>query len=1339
MAVLDNIKMKPKLIGLFLAVGLLPLVIATALAVWRSSDAMQQQSFEKLSAVEQIKKNQIETYFSERRGDMSVLAATVQSLEQEGFAKLAAVQENKSKHLEDYYAMMQAQLRALKDDPYMLQAMIEFDQAFEAAGDRVNTTEWRALANTYDQRLQYIANDNGWNDIFLIHDDGDIVYTLRRESDLGMVIPDSALKDSGLGKAFQQAQSMGAEEIAVADFSPYAPSDNEVTAFMMAQMRDMTGTLRGYIAFQMPTAKINEIVQDRTGLGTTGETYLVGQVNGVTSYRSDRIVKTGKIGDPRSGEYIDNALNGLSGRETKIGSTGDLELTAYQPLHLDGLNWAMYTTIAVEEVIVPILEEDKDFFSKYIEQYGYYDLFLIDPRGYVFYTVMQEADYETNMVDGQYSSSNLGRLVRQVLETKQFAIADFEPYAPSEDAQAAFIGQPVLDGSGEVELVVALQLPYEHIDSIMHEKTGMGETGETYLVGQHNGVTAFRSDMTTMGSGEYIIGYEVHTSYIDDALAGNAGQTTANDTEGNKVMVVYDPLNIQGLNWAIISKVHEQEMMQPVNELRNILIIVAVVIAVIVTAVALFFATSLANPIQLITAGAERLAVGDAKLTGMDWGQIERINARGDELGNIGKAFANLIDYFTHGAETMQHIAEGDLSINIQPRSDVDLMGNAMVTMRQSLQAMTESVNQLIEAAVAGQLDARADASKFTGEYYSIVQGINDTLDAVIGPLNVAAEYVDRISKGDIPEIITDEYQGDFNEIKLNLNLCIEAINGLIHEAGRLTNAAIAGQLDTRGDPSQFQGAYADIVRGVNGTLDAVIGPLNVAAEYVDRISKGDLPDLITDKYQGDFNEIKNNLNLLITTLNLFIQELDKMNRDQAAGDIDAEVEVSHFTGAYRDIAQGLNEQVFEHIRIKKRIVEVVGRYGEGDFTAEMDRLPGKKAFINERLDLVRDTLRNLVNTVNALSRAAVAGELSARADTSSFKGDWKTLVQGMNETLDAVIGPLNVAAEYVSQIVQGEVPEPIATQYQGDYEVFKNNLNTLSASLRDMLGSIQEAANDLSTASAQILAATTQQSAGASEQSASITQTTTTVDEVKSISEQAIVRSQEVADSSQRTVEVSRSGRTSVEETIDSMALIKERVENIAENILALSDKTQQIGEITATVNDIASQSNMLALNASVEAARAGEHGKGFAVVAAEVRSLAEQSKQATAQVRAILTDIQNAITASVMVTEEGAKAVDQGVQRAAQAREAIEQLSSVIMESAQVAGQVVAGGQQQASGVEQIALAMQNIHQAMQQSLSSTRQAENAAQNLNELATSLTQTVQQYELNGDGNGHKD
>jgi methyl-accepting chemotaxis protein len=343
-----------------------------------------------------------------------------------------------------------------------------------------------------------------------------------------------------------------------------------------------------------------------------------------------------------------------------------------------------------------------------------------------------------------------------------------------------------------------------------------------------------------------------------------------------------------------------------------------------------------------------------------------------------------------------------------------------------------------------------------------------------------------------------------------------------------------------------------------------------------------------------------------------------------------------------------------------------------------------------------------------------------------------RTSLQERNEHLQSTVQEYD---EFMSAVGQGKLADRLSLNgdgRRGDDPLVKlgHRLNETVASLGDMIAQIRDAATALSAQTSEILATTTQQASGATEQSAAISQATTTVDEIRTIAEQLVNRSQTVADVAQRTVEVSRTGQETSRETIAGMAQIKARVDVIEENILALSERTQQIGAIIDTVEAIASQSNMLALNASVEAARAGEQGKGFAVVAQEVRDLADRSREATAQVKAILSDVQKATASTAMATEEGKKGVDAGVELVSRMRDAIEQLSAVIGESAQSATQMVAGGQQQTSGMEQIAMAMQNINQVTVQSLSSTRQAEQSAQELNDLARSLTEIVQQYQV---------
>ncbi len=291
-------------------------------------------------------------------------------------------------------------------------------------------------------------------------------------------------------------------------------------------------------------------------------------------------------------------------------------------------------------------------------------------------------------------------------------------------------------------------------------------------------------------------------------------------------------------------------------------------------------------------------------------------------------------------------------------------------------------------------------------------------------------------------------------------------------------------------------------------------------------------------------------------------------------------------------------------------------------------------------------------------------------------------------------------------------------------------NLNTMVESLSSMARQIREVASSVSAAGAEILAATTQQIASATEQDAAATQTMTTVEEVRTTVRQSADRAQAVADAARQSVSVARTGQQSVSESVEGMKVIRQRVESIAQTILMLSERTQQIGEIIATVNEIADQSKLLALNASIEAARAGEEGKGFAVVAMEVRQLAEQSRDATARVRDILNEIQQATNTAVMVTEEGSKGADSGVTLVERAGEAIQNLAATIEEAAQAAVQIAASTHQQTNGMDQLATAMTAIKQATAQTAASTRQAERSAQDLNEMARQMEQAAARYRL---------
>jgi methyl-accepting chemotaxis protein len=329
-----------------------------------------------------------------------------------------------------------------------------------------------------------------------------------------------------------------------------------------------------------------------------------------------------------------------------------------------------------------------------------------------------------------------------------------------------------------------------------------------------------------------------------------------------------------------------------------------------------------------------------------------------------------------------------------------------------------------------------------------------------------------------------------------------------------------------------------------------------------------------------------------------------------------------------------------------------------------------------------------------------------------------------------SITGPLKASVHAANTIAAKDLTIDLS-KYKNRGDEIGNliqALNRMIESLREQIQSILEGVNVLSSSSNEILAATTQVASGAAESAAAISETTTTVEEVRQAAELSSAKAKNMSDSAQRVSQVSNSGIKAVEDTSSGMLHIREQMESIAQTIIRLSEHGQSIGGIIASVTDIADQSNLLAVNAAIEATRAGEQGKAFAVVAQEIKSLAEQSKQATTQVRTILNDVQKATSAAVMATEQGSKAVEAGVKQSAQAGEAIKVLAESSSEAVQTAMQIVASSQQQKVGMNQIGTAMENINQAGIETATSMKQAETAARNLHELGQKLKKLVEQF-----------
>ncbi len=761
--------------------------------------------------------------------------------------------------------------------------------------------------------------------------------------------------------------------------------------------------------------------------------------------------------------------------------------------------------------------------------------------------------------------------------------------------------------------------------------------------------------------------------------------------------------------------------------------------------------------------------------------------------------------------------AEGDFS-----RVPDELPGKARVAnekmglLRSNMLNLVSDANTLSGAAADGKLSTRADAARHQGDFRKIVEGMNATLEAGIGPLRMAADYIGRIGKGEIPPKITDAYRGEYDEIKNSLNQCIdglgglaeanealqrmaasdytkkvagnyvgiyaqvggainqvidrighvidvlgnvakgdlheiselralgngtgkrsendrlapavrhmmEAIQDLVNDAHSLSGAAVEGRLEVRADAAKHRGDYRKIVEGMNNTLDAVVGPLHMTAEYLSRIGKGDIPPKIADTYNGEFDEIKNSVNQCIDGLGGLVEANDVLQK-MAMNDYTKRIS-SKYVGIYENVAEAIN-QVAGQI---SNVTDVLNQVADGDL-AYLPKLralgngTGRRCE-NDRLapSVIRmmEAIQDLINDAHNLSKAAVEGKLDARSDVSKHQGDYRKIMEGVNETLDAVVGPLNMAAEYVEKISKGELPSVITDSYKGDFNAIKNNLNvlinamneitrtakeiaegnlaiavkersskdelmrtlaTMVEKLTTIVGEVRIAADNVAAGSHQLSSTSQEMSQGASEQAAS-------AEEVSSSMEQMASNIKQNADNAQQTEKIS----------LKAAQDAKEGGKAVTETVVAMKEIASKI----SIIEEIARQTNLLALNAAIEAARAGEHGKGFAVVASEVRKLAERSQVAAGEI--------NRLSAtSVDVAEK--------------AGEMLAKIVPDIQKTAELVSEINASSNEQNSGAEQINKAIQQLDQVIQQNASATEEMSSTSEELSSQAEQLQETI--------------
>ena len=489
------------------------------------------------------------------------------------------------------------------------------------------------------------------------------------------------------------------------------------------------------------------------------------------------------------------------------------------------------------------------------------------------------------------------------------------------------------------------------------------------------------------------------------------------------------------------------------------------------------------------------------------------------------------------------------------------------------------------------------------------------------------------------------------------------------------------------------------------------------------------------------------------------IARLELLLKDDASGDAsgkalaDSKAAMIAYHQGFQGVKSGYDQQ---QDLINKRL-DVIGQAVRSNAASITESI---KTDFQDEANQVNSLTSQTITLILVLTCAAIVFGLTAGyAITRSIAGPLTVLVDAANRASQGElarsgtgygnndaggrsdeIGEMNRAFAHLfdqyllpmvdraKQIAQGDLT--VHLQPSSERDELGNAFMQMINNLRALTMQIRMTTANITTATNQISAATSEQASTSTEQAAAVAETTSTVEEVRQTAEQSAERAQKVAEMATLSLHLAEKGLQVVKKTEDGMLNIKDQVGSIAETILSLSEQTQQIGEIIATVKDIADQSNLLALNAAMEAARAGEAGKGFAVVASEVRNLAEQSRQATGQISAILGEIQKAANTAVMVTEQGVKRAETGVELAQATGESIRTIREQTQQMALAAQQIAASVHQQLIGMDQITRAMENINNGAAEAQAGMSQIDQAAHNLNDLASQMSNQVQQYRI---------